>query len=213
MSHTCQIGAWSSDSIPAILTIQTEKDTFRSVICELAVRLRASFILLGPTSSHLDVGCQELLSNSQGAFFPLTSHVVLTESGALRLRCLPGELFQQFTPQPKQQSNETTALQTFGFVKTLESKRRFKHPGPLIVFSLYCIDGLSISAIARKCECSRGTVLNRLKFIHRQTGADPVAMRRLYAGFEGVQAQLSDSRARYIHRKKLIDEADESDGE
>jgi hypothetical protein len=207
---TRQIGSWSMDAVPVVLTIQTDRIMFRYVICELAVRLRAPYILLGPTSSHMDAGCHELLSNSHAGFFPLSSYVLLTERGVLRVRGCVGELFRAFTPRSDEMHDEDSIRTAFALVKALDHKRRFKHPSPTTVFSFYCIEGLSISAIARECQCSRGTIMNRLKFIHKHTGVDPDTMRRMSGTFEGASDQLSDHRARYVSRKQLVDDSEEA---
>jgi hypothetical protein len=213
ISGTRQIGSWSGGAVPVILTIQTDRNLFRYVICELALRLRTPFILVGPTSNHMDVACHELLSNALAGFFPLSDHVLMTEHGSLRLRGSGAELFRSFTPPSNQTLNEDSTIKAFAFVKTLDPSKTFKHPSPATVFSYYCIDGLSISVIARKCRCSRGTIINRLKFILKHTGVDPKATRRLSISLESGSEQFSDSRARYINRKRLIDDANESEGE
>jgi len=207
---TRQIGSWSNNAVPVVLTIQTDRIMFRYVICELAVRLRAPYILLGPTSSHMDAGCQELLSNSHARFFALSSYVVFSERGVLRVRGCAGELFRGFTSGSDELHDEDSIRTAFALVKALDQKRRFKHPNPTTVFSFYCIEGLSISAIARKCRCSRGTILNRLTFIHKHTGVAPDTMRRMSGTFEESGDQVSDSRARYVSRKLLINDAEGS---
>src|SRR6266496_4419730 len=73
--QTCQIGAWSADSVPVILTIQAESEHLATVISRLALGLRQKFILLGTTSDKLNVPCQEALANAGAAFFPLDSTV------------------------------------------------------------------------------------------------------------------------------------------
>jgi hypothetical protein len=208
---TRQVGSWSAEAVPVILTIQNESRMFRHVICELGLRLRAPFILLGPTSSFVDAACRELLANAQAGYFSLSAHA-LFENGVLRCCKAPGELFQQFTAQPKKALDEDTAHKAFALVKSLEHKRTMKHPSPVSVFGFYCIDGLSVSAIARRCQCSRGTIINRLHYIRKKTGADPNTIRQLSATF-GNSTQLSDSRARYIHPRSLIEQVDLDDRE
>src|SRR5437762_237281 len=77
---TQQIGSWSANSVPAILTIQSEKRDFRAVVAELVARLRQPFILLAPSAVHLDASCQELLATVGAAFYGLDSHLHLTPS-------------------------------------------------------------------------------------------------------------------------------------
>src|SRR5436309_2437099 len=45
LPNTRQIGCWSADAVPVILTIQRETSAFRAVLAELAARLRQRFIL------------------------------------------------------------------------------------------------------------------------------------------------------------------------
>ena len=54
MPNTCQIGSWSADAVPVLLTLQTDRHVFRNVLAELALRLKTRFILFAPTADHLD---------------------------------------------------------------------------------------------------------------------------------------------------------------
>jgi len=208
---TRQVGSWSVDAVPVILTIQTERQMFRYAICELALRLRKPFILFAPASSHMDVACQELLSHAGAGFFALDSQVTWTEQGCLRLRRPSSELFEPFTPEPKRTLDEDTTRKAFALVKALDNHKFMSAPSLASVFSLYCIDGLNVTDIARKCLCSRGTIMNRLAAILKKTGVDPKAVRRLAANFDRSDEQISDFRARHIHRKRLIDDSDDVD--
>ncbi len=209
---TRQVGSWSSAAVPVILTNQTKCHLFRHVICELSLRLHTPYILLAPTSRHMNVNCQELLAHARAGFFALSSHVFMTGQGVLRLHESADELFRQFTPQPKEILDEDTTGKAFALLEALESSTTMKHPSATAIFRLYCIDALGVSAIARKCGCSRGTVMNRLAFIRNKTGADPDALRGTSGVFDNADKQVSDSRARYIHRKQLIDDTNEADG-
>lgn len=206
---TRQVGSWSVDAVPVILMIQTERRMFRHAICELALRLHAPFILFAPTSSHMDVACQELLSHARAGFFALDSQVAWTGQGCLQLRKPSRELFAPFTPRPKKTLDEDTTRKAFALVKALDNQKFMNAPSLASVFSLYCIDGLSVTDIARRCLCSRGTIMNRLACIRKKTGADPDEVRRLAT--PNSYDETSDSRARHIHRKRLIDDSDEVD--
>src|SRR2546421_7547366 len=81
--NTRQIGSWSTDAVPVILTIQHERADFRNVVMGVAARLRQKFILLAPTSANLDALSQEILAGIGAGFFALDSHVRLTEHGHL----------------------------------------------------------------------------------------------------------------------------------
>jgi hypothetical protein len=91
--NTRQIGSWSADAVPVILTIQSQRGFFYSVITELIARLHQKFILLAPTAKHFDAGCQELLANANAAFFPLDSNVILNPNGVLECVKEPSDLF------------------------------------------------------------------------------------------------------------------------
>jgi DNA-directed RNA polymerase specialized sigma24 family protein len=53
-----------------------------------------------------------------------------------------------------------------------------KPPNVLSVLRLYCIHGMTIPQIARRCRCSVGTVCNRLKLFRKVTGHAPEHLRR-----------------------------------
>ena len=205
--NTRQVGSWSSDAVPVILTIQTERHVFRRVISELALRLQKPFILFAPTSDHVDAGCHQLLSLARAGFFALDNHVRVTPQGALQPAKTPGAMFTAFTPQPKESLGEDTTRKAFALVKALDANQSMRLPSPATVFSLYCMQGLSVIEMARKCHCCRGTILNRLAFIHKKTGIDPLQLRALSSQFDMIEDHAADSRARHLHRKGLIYDA------
>jgi hypothetical protein len=187
-----------------VLTIQTDRHVFRCVLAELALRLQTPFILFAPTANHLDAAGRELLSHARAAFFALTSHALFTAQGTLQSTRTPGELFAQFNPPPGDSSAEDTTRKALAMVKALDPRKRIKQPSPGTVFSFYCIEGLSVAEVARKCRCSRGTILNRLEFIRLKTGADPIRVRRLSAQYERFEERIPDSRARRTSARGLI---------
>jgi len=209
--NTRQIGSWSSEAVAVILTIQTERHLLRRVIPELALRLQKPFILFAPTSDHLDAACHELLGLARAAFFALDGHVRLTFQGALAPCKTPGVMFAQFSPPPRESLPEDTTRKALALVKAMDANKSMKLPSPAAVFSFYCMQGLSVTAMARKLYCSRGTILNRLEFIRRKTGADPVRVRRLSAQFESFGERTADSRARRTSAKGLIYDAPDPD--
>jgi hypothetical protein len=97
--HTFQVGSWSADNVPVILTIQLDTGSFRSVIKELNSDLRRPYILLAPTATYLDANCQTLLAPYSAAFFALDTITILTDDGRLLPAQPPGELFARFTPE------------------------------------------------------------------------------------------------------------------
>src|SRR6267154_1305908 len=62
--YTIQVGSWSADAVPVILTIQTERRDFWFVVSDLIVRLNQRFILLAPTSKHCDAHVQARLAKA-----------------------------------------------------------------------------------------------------------------------------------------------------
>ncbi len=211
--NTCQIGAWSADAVPVILTIQSSISHLQSTISQLALRLRRPFILLAPTNGNLDAIAQEFLASASAAFFPLDTTVRLTESGILLPLKTPGELFAKFTPAPKDSAGEDVARQTLALAKALDSEQRFRKAPVFTVFLLYCQEGLNADQIARRCRCARSVVFTRLTLLRRKLGRDLAGLRQHSAQFESIEASLADPRARSIYRPGAAygdDDAEES---
>src|SRR5262249_37191370 len=151
-------------------------------------RLRQRFILLAPTAKNIDAVSHELVASSDAAFFSLDATVTLTAEGALRLaNVLPGELFAKFTPQPRE-SDEDIASRAFALVQQLDSEGTRKSPSVLAVFRLYCIDGLGVTTIARKCGATRVTIRARIKLIEAKTGMNIDQLRNVSAHLEQAEA-------------------------
>jgi hypothetical protein len=175
--------------------------------------LRQRFILLAPTAKNIDAVSHELLGSSDAAFFALDANIAFTDEGALRLtRGVPGELFAKFRPQLRD-ADEDVAARAFALVHQLDSQGMRKPPSLLGVFRMYCVDGFSVSTIARKFHSSRMTVRQRLKLIETKIGMDIDQLRKMSAHLEKAEASFADSRASHIHRKNLIyDEDDSNEG-
>ena len=193
--NTFQVGAWSAEVVPVILTLQVFSDAFRATVAELTSTLRRPFILLAPTATHLDAPCQAMLENHGAACFTLDAHLFFTTEGALRPLRSPGELFARFTPQPKEM-DEDLSRRVIALVSRFEAQT-------LAVFRLYCIEGLSAVQTARRCGCSKTTVLRRLKDIRAKTGVEPRHLRTLSPHLSRIEAEFMDSRARRIDRGGL----------
>ena len=202
LENTCQIGSWSTESVPVILTIQTQPERFRAVLAELGNRLRRRFILLAPTPDLLDAVGQELLANAGAGFFALTTHVHFTAHGGLQPVRTPGELFAAFTPQPAAALEEDTARRAFALAEQLGANA-------LKVFRLYCIEGLSAAQAARLARCSRSAFYRRLELIRARTGMEPAQLRKLSPQLAQIEADLADSRASRIQRTRLIYDGEE----
>jgi hypothetical protein len=204
LGNSFQIGLWSADFVPVILATEAEPKRFRWIVAELAARLRGAFILLAPTSGCLDAVTQEILAHARAGFFDLQSHLALGPQGELYPDQAPGQLFAAFTPQPKEPLDEDVARRAFALVQQFDAPT-------LAVFKFYCLEGLSGSQVARRCHCSKATVMARLKTIRRKTGMHPLQLRRLSPQVGKLEEQMSDSRARRLYRRRFIDD-DSSDG-
>jgi hypothetical protein len=210
LPRTRQIGTWSADAVPVILTIQSDRPEFREVVAHLAAGVGRPFILLAPTSRFVDVSSLQLLRFARAAVFGLDTQVTLMPSGLLRPRRRPGEIFAAFADGPKAPVEET-ARQAFAMVKALDAKEPQREASLLTVFRLYCVEGLSAEVTAQRCGCSKGTILNRLNQIRRRIGVDPGKLRAYSAQFEAIEKSLSDDRARRIHRRSALDDPEEDD--
>jgi hypothetical protein len=208
--QTWQIGSWSADAVPVILTIQNSEGGLRHIIAQLSARLRRKFILLTPTNSNLDAVCQELLANAEAAVFPLDTTIAITPNGTFQSIRTPGDLFAAFTPQPKD-IEQSTAEQAFAIIRQFDSRKSVKPPTLLTVFRLYCMENLSADHIAQNIGCTRQTVWRRLQMIQQQVGRHPDELRRLSVHLDKVKDRASDPRARKIRPQALISEPGDSD--
>jgi hypothetical protein len=212
LPSTWQVGAWSADSVPVILTIQSCRAGLRRVVADLVARLRKRFILLTPTARLPDVPALERLAGAGAALFDLESRLRITASGALEAVSPPGETFAAFTaePRPDEQSLATRAV---ALVRQLDSEGLVTPPSALAVFRLFCLEDRSAAEIAREFRCSKPTVLRRLRLIREKTGLSPAQLRRLSAHFEAIEDTLSDPRARRVRPRSLMDAEEPGGGE
>src|SRR5437667_7872949 len=140
---TRQVGAWSADAVPVILTIQTEPHNFLFAVGQLAARLGQKFILLTPTTRLVDVRCKEILANHGAELFALDATVIPTPQGALLPVRSPGQMFANFRPEPKDPPGEDVARQTLALAKALDSECRVRNAPVYTVYLLYCAEGRS----------------------------------------------------------------------
>jgi len=204
--HTVQVGTWSADAVPVILTIQTERHHFRQVVCELIARLRQRFILFAPTSEFFDALCQELILAANAGLFSLDIALTLTQSGTLLATKTPGELFAKFVPEEK--LPEDAALRAFAVLKSMDTDQPMRKAPVFTVFRLYCMENLSAEQVAKRLHCSKATILNRTAIIREKTGTDPENLRAYSAQFTRIEQSLSDSRA---HRTRSQSAAEDSE--
>ncbi len=212
LCNTRQIGSWSADAVPVMLSVQSRSGDFGVTLVQLAARLRERFILLAPTSRWLDARGRELLGNAGAGFFDLVSIVHLRPSGELQPTRSPGEIFAKFTPQPIESMDGDVARRAFALVRQLDSSDARTLPSSLTVFRLYCMEDQSIGQIARKFHCSTATVFRRLRAICARTGVEPRDLRRLSPQFTRIETELTDWRARRIEPRRAIYDEEERDG-
>src|SRR5437868_15529811 len=72
----------------------------------------------------------------------------------------------------------TSIRPALDLLNSLDFQCPSKPPNVLSVLRLYCIHGLTIPEIARRCRCSVGTICNRLKLFRKATGHSPELLRR-----------------------------------
>jgi hypothetical protein len=104
--------------------MQTHPPVFRSVIAELTARFRNPFVLLSPTSRHMDAHCEELLAHVRARLFDLKSLLAFDDQGNLCPLRPPAEIFACLNPGPSQFS-PTTPKHTARFA--LRKGYRFWH--------------------------------------------------------------------------------------
>ena len=182
--NTMQVGAWSTDAVPVILTIQQDEYNLQSVISHLHTRLDRPFILLSPTTDNLDAAGQELLAHARAGFFALDTIVRPTEHGTFLPLVTPGDLFIKFAPDPNDSVGETIARQALALVKALDSQYKFRKAPLSKVFLLYCSEGLDAKQTAKRCKCGRTLIFDRLKLLKRKLGRHPSELRQYSSHLE-----------------------------
>jgi hypothetical protein len=199
--NTRQIGAWSPDAVPVILTLAGNHAELFNIATQLVSRIGKPFILLAPNSKHLSPAAKELLNHIGALFVSLADHVGLGDSRrqapasqhpvsigdhvahGLLTRTPPAKLFAEVSPLLPEPSNEELARRTFVVFQDEQQNARKRLPTLYTVFYLYCIKELTIPQIARKCRCSVGTVANRLKLLQAKTGVPTDQLRAIAPQF------------------------------
>ena len=205
LPNTLQIGAWSADCVPVILTVQVCGATFRRVVAELVAWLQRRFILLAPTSYHCDAPCQELLAHARAAFFPLETTVLLSENRHLRTTRPPGALFAQITP-PRNETDESEATRVFRLFGELLGMGTDLVAPPARVFDLMVFKKMTKAETALECKCAASSITKRVALIERHF-AMPIARLRAFAS-DLKERQRTVKGDRYA-RKKHGDARDE----
>jgi hypothetical protein len=212
VTRTPQIGGWSAGQVPVFLTVAHGAGALVGTIAQLVARLQKPFILLGPTNRFLNASCLELLRDGGAAYFDLASHLRLADSGRLVPDRAPGEVFAKFTAPPDPGAEET-ARKVLAVSDSLDLVEAVRKAELARVFRLYCKEALSAREVAKRCKCSRSTVMVRLGQLKRKLGCEPRRLRGLAGTFDAIEASLKDSRARRIHRQTAaFGEEDEGEG-
>ena len=198
IENTTQIGSWSADAVPIILTLEGAPVPFRNVIADLVASLGVAFILISPTADQLDARGQQHLLRVKAGLFALETIFTLTPSGLLLPVKAPGELFMKFNPQPKD-TDLSVYERTFALLRALDIKIGTKEPTLVSVFIAYCMHAMTISAAANELECSRSTILSRLDVIRHKAGIDPEYLRSISGHLTQMADSLSDPRAHNHH--------------
>jgi hypothetical protein len=206
--QTVQIGTWSKDAIPAILTIPGSQREFLHTVTTLVAKLGKPFILFAPTKRHCPPAAQELLNTLGGAFFPLSHRVVFTGSQLstpqLSTTQSSSTLFANVVPHVSEPLENNLAARVTTVLDDLDTgtASRRKHPSLATVFKLYYVEELPVSKVAKKCRCSAGTIVNRLKLIESKTGATPDQLRRVSPHFSKLSEDLSSAKSDFYRKRK-----------
>ncbi len=117
------------------------------------------------------------------------------------------------SPQVTEPDQEalSVAAKVFELLKALDPDNRLRKAPPIKVFLLRFRQNLSLSQIARACDCGRSLIALRLKTIQQKLPWHPRQLRELSAQVEAMQDAVSDSRARRIYRKGAVYGDEESD--
>jgi hypothetical protein len=226
--HTIQIGSWSVDAIPAILTLPASQGEFLHTLTLLIARLNRPFILFAPTARHFGLAPKELLATLGAIFIPLDSHLNLSlnhpsgpsSSPSPHLSTInsppstpsspqlstinspPSTLFSDLSPALPETPDHGLASRVSLLLDDLDTGSRRKHPSLAAVFKLYFIQELPIAKVAKKCRCSVGTIVNRLKLIQSKTGATPDQLRRISPHFTQLHHDLTSAKSDYLRRRQ-----------
>ena len=199
LPNTLQIGAWSADGVPVILTVQVCGATFRRVVAELVARLHGRFILLAPTSYHCDAPCQELLAHARAAFFPLETTVLLSDNRRLRTTRPPGELLAQFTPRWNE-TDEAEAAQVFRLFGELLGMGTDLVAPPGRVFDLMVFKKMTKAETALECRCVASLITRRAALIERHFAMSIERLRAFASDLKERQRTVKGDR--YARKKQ-----------
>jgi len=208
-----QIGSFCNGTLPIVLLIRTDEESFTAAVAQLVARLPERFILLAPTNRFRNGNAAAWLKAANAGFFDLESNLIVLPSGKLQARTSGGKLFSDYLPTTAEPTNENQARQLFTLIEKLESDRRLKNPSVMDVFRLYCIKGKTMDQIVVACKTSKGTVNNRLEVIRQATGQEPDALRAFSPYLQAIEESVNDARAEHIHRKTQVHGLEDAEDE
>ena len=183
-----------------------EHREFLHAVTMLVARLGRPFILFAPTHKYYGSAAKEVLGNLGAAFFPLDTHLGL-EPKSGQLAAMNGqtgdELFAEVVPEIQDLPEADLAGRVCVVLEGLDSGSRRKNPSLAAVFRLYFVLGLPVAQVARKCRCSVGTIVNRLKLIEAKTGATPEQLMKIAPQFEQFYGDLTEAKGEYFRNRRL----------
>ena len=208
-----QIAAFSGAGLPIVLCVAHERDEFRRCVAELTARLRGGFVLLSPTAAFMDAHSKELLGHSRAAFFDLASHVTMLPNGTLRARRSGGELFSPLVAINDDPVEEKEAARIFAVMKSIRSGSKQRKAHMETVFRMLILEGCSQEEVARQLRCSPALISFRVSEIERRFRQPLETLRRFASQLGEMDRVPDDSRARTIHRHRLIDDTARHDSD
>jgi hypothetical protein len=102
--------------------------------------------------------------------------------------------------EPPEPLGAGEARRLFALLKQLEPVAGTRKAPLLLVFRLYCLEGLPASVVARRCGCSKTLVIARIAELGRKLGRHPARLRALSGHVEQLEKDMTDPRARDIYR-------------
>ena len=113
------------------------------------------------------------------------------------------EASQAALPEPPQpdEPNLSLAAKVFELLTALDPGNRLRKAPPIKVFNLYYRQRLGAAEIARKCNCNRSLIYDRLAAIQAKVPWTPQQLQDVSPHVEAMQEALTDSRAKGIYRK------------
>jgi len=125
-------------------------------------------------------------------------------TGHFCIRFAPGDKTARGAPLAPPQfelEDRSLAAKVLELLTALDPDNRVRKAPPIKVFLLRFRQNLSLSQIARMCDCGKSLVALRLQVIRKKLPWQPQQLREMSAQVEAMQDALTDSRARSIYRK------------